>query len=271
MRTLLPLIALAVLGYTGWYYWQVYTDRPLSEPLLLTEKESLMELKVVSFSEEFRMFRAEEFGWVVSRGGREVYDQSGRVEELIGLLTSLQTDSVVRHAPAAAGISLELIGADTREKVDFHFQPGGPLLAQIAATGDAFSLPARYGAPLKRLLNFSSYRSKRLLKADPESIDSVRLDYHDSLLWQPTLAEVGPLSQAFIAPAIAPYADYFDEITDREKYYATLKLYAEGEPHRVDIYRDSLWPRPYVLVGEDFPRTYLAADSLPLLPTLPGF
>lgn len=263
MRTLIPLLLIAVLGYVGWFYWQEYTDRPLSEPLLLTAEESLQELNITSSTEEFRMFRAEEFGWVVSRGGREVYDQSDRVKELIGLLTSLQTDSVMRHKLETTGISVDLIGTDTRERVDFHFQMGGPLLARIAATGDVFALPARYGLPLKRLLDFGAYRSKKLLKIDPEKIDSVRLDYHDSLLWRPGPEEVGLLSQTFIAPAAAPYADYFDEITDREKYYATLKLYTDGEPHRVDIYRDSLWPRPYVLVGEDFPRTYLALDSLP--------
>ncbi len=271
MRTLLPLIVLAVLGYTGWYYWQVYTDRPLNEPLLLTAKESLVELKVASYGEEFRMFRTEEFGWVVSQGGREIYDQSDRVESLIDLLVGLQTDSVVRYLPDMPVIRVDLIGADTQEGIALYFQPDAALLASITATGDVYALPSRYVGPLADLLRFSSYRSKRLLKSKPESIDSIRLDHHDSLLWRPAMAEVAPLSQTFIAPAAAPYADYFDEITDREKYFATLKLYADGEAHRVEIYRDSLWPRPYVLVGEDFPRTYLAADSLPLLPIIPGF
>jgi hypothetical protein len=265
MRTLIPFIFLAVMGYVGWYYWQVYTDRPLNETLLLATEESLTEIRVAAEAEEFRMFRTEEFGWVVKRGGLEIYDQSPRVEELVGLLVSLQTDSVMRQPPAAAGVSVDLMsGGDSRESINFQFQPGGLLLARIAATGDVFALPARFGRPLESLLSFGTYRSKRLLKAAPESIDSIRLDYHDSLLWRPAPAEVALLSQACIAPAAAPYADYFDEIADREKYYATLKLYIDGKPNRIEIYRDSLWPRPYVLVGEDYPRTYLAVDSLPL-------
>jgi hypothetical protein len=91
--------------------------------------------------------------------------------------------------------------------------------------------------------------------------------YHDSLRWRVPQVEVSRLSKTFITPAFSPdepppYADYFDEVMDREKYFATLTLYAVADSHYIEVFRDSQWVRPYVLVGEDFPRRYFALDSL---------
>jgi len=262
MRTLIPLLLLAVAGYVGWYYWQVYTDQPLSQPLLLNGEDALREVTVTSETEDFRIFRTAEFGWVISGGGLEIYDQTDRAEKLIGLLTGLHTDSVMHRTPGEGGVDVKLIGTGDPETLTFYFRPQGPLLARIAATGDVFALPKRHGNSLQNLLRFAGYRSRRLLRGNAESIDSVRLVFHDSLLWRSSSAQVSEFVKTFIAPAAAPYADHFDEITDREKYFATVKFYTGGVSRRVDVYRDSLWPLPYVLVGEDFPRTYLAMDSL---------
>jgi len=83
----------------------------------------------------------------------------------------------------------------------------------------------------------------------------------------PDVSLVGEVSKALIAPAAAPngppaYADYFDEVMDRDKYFVTLTVHAPGGMHYIEVFRDSQWVKPYVLVGDDYPRRYFALDSL---------
>lgn len=268
MRTLVPIVILAALAYAGWFYLQSFTDRPLQENLLLSDTNTLRELTVTNDNRTFRIIRGEEGRWVVKQGPIELYDQSEAVDKLVEFLNQLQTDSVMYRFPPEPGPDLALLGpGGQREVLKFRFPAGSPPVVRVGATGDAFALPVSVRAPLLRMLLFDTYRGRKSLEIEPGEVDSIAVLYHDSLRrWVP-LAEVSRLSKAFIAPAAAPdepppYADYFDEVMDREKYFATLTLYAVADSHRIEVFRDSQWVRPYVLVGEDFPRRYFALDSL---------
>ncbi len=264
MRTLLPLLLMAVLGYAGWYYWQEFTDEPLQEKLLLHTAEELKKITITAFGEEpFQLLRAagtEE--WTVKQGITERYDQSEKVRRLLLALEGLRTDSVMRQFPPNNRALLELEGGSRPEQIELAFPDTGPALGKIKATGDVFALSPTTTSGLPRLLRFTTYRERRLLRLEPERVDSLVVTFQDSLLWRLDTGAIAALAKTFIAPAAAPSADYFDEIMDREKYFATLKLYSGGEPHQITVYQDSLWPKPYVLVGEDFPRSYWAVDSL---------
>ena len=261
MRTLLPLLLIALLGYAGWFYWREYTaERPLREALLLTPAEDVREIEVTRGKYGFRLLpTGEGNGWMVKRGTTELYDQSDRIRRLIRQLTALRTDSVMRRFPESNLVSVRL---NDGERIDLHFPTEGTTRARVTATGDVFALNPEGVSGLQNLLRFDTYRGDRLLRLAAETVDSIWAMHHDSLLWRATAAAATRLSPTFIAPATAPYADYFDEIIDREKYHATVTLFAAGQGHRVEVFRDSLWPKPYVLVGEDFPRRYFAIDSL---------
>ena len=268
MRTLIPIVLLAALAYTGWFYLQSWTDTPLRERLLLTDTGTLREISVTEAKRSYRMFRSGEGGWVVKRDAIELYDQSDAVKNLVSLLRDLRTDSVMYRFPEAPGPDLTLTGrGDRLEVLSFRFPAGSPPLVRVGATGDVFALPPEVRSPLRRMLRFETYRGKTTLAAEPGDVDSIKVSYHDSLLWRVPQAEVLRLSKTFIAPASAPdapppYADYFDEVMDRERYFATLTLFAVADSLRIEVFRDSQWVRPYVIVGEDFPRRYFALDSL---------
>ena len=268
MRTLIPLVLLAALAYAGWFYLQPYTSGPLRERLLLTDTESLRELSVTNDKQTFRIFRGEDSAWVVKQGATELYDQTALVNELTGLLGRLRTDSVARRFPPEAGPELLLRSeGGGEEALGFRFPAGGPPVVRVAATGDVFALPREVSGPLRGLLSFGAYRGTTTLRISPEEVDSILVYHHDSLLWRVPAATVARCSKAFIAPASAPdyrpaYADYFDEVMDRERYFATLSLHTARDTHRIEVFRDSQWVRPYVLVSEDFPRRYFALDSL---------
>jgi hypothetical protein len=268
MRTLIPIVILAALAYVGWFYLQSFTDRPLQENLLLTDTNTLRELIVTNDKRTFRMFRGEERGWVVKQDAIELYDQSEAVDKLVEFLNQLQTDSVVYGFPPEPGLDLALSAPDGRREVlKFRFPAGSPPVVRVGATGDVFALSASVRVPLLRMLRFDTYRGHKSLKIEPGEVDSIAVLYHDSLRWRVPQVEVSRLSKTFITPAFSPdepppYADYFDEVMDREKYFATLTLYAVADSHYIEVFRDSQWVRPYVLVGEDFPRRYFALDSL---------
>ncbi len=269
MRTLIPLIILAALAYAGWHYLQSVTDTPLRERLLLTDTETLRELTITANGRRsFRIFRSEEDRWVVKRDALELHSEAFAVIDLIQLLGDLRTDSVVRNFPPEAGAEVALVGPEgQREVLAFRFPAGGPPVVQVEATGDVFALPSSASGPLQRMLRFETYRGKTAVAVLPAEVDSITVSYHDSLLWRVPQTEVPRLSKTFVAPAAAPngqpaYADYFDEVMDREKYFATLHLHALGGTHRIEVFRDSQWVKPYVLSGDDFPRRYFALDSL---------
>ncbi len=264
MRTLIPLLLVAILSYAGWYYWQAYTDAPLQEKLLLHDAAAMQSIRITAFGEEaFQLVRAAGTeDWTVKQGITELYDQSDRIKRLLTVLDGLQTDSVMRRFSDKGLAVLEVKGPDRSERIELAFPDTGPVLGRISATGDVFALRAANTANLLNLLRFETYRERGLLRLDPERVDSLVATHQDSLLWRVTTGNVSSLAKTFIAPASAPSAEHFDEIMDRDKYFATLHLYAQGNPHRITVYRDSLWPKPYVLVGEDFPRRYWALDSL---------
>jgi hypothetical protein len=267
MRTLIPLILLAVLGYVGWFYWQEYTDRPLSERLLLTDFDEVGRVSIMYGKEGFDLLPAENGRWVVKKGIKEIYDQNDQVQQLFTRLAALRTDSVMRRFPVDRFVRLSLTskGAGPQvqgELVDLYFPTEGPSLARVVTTNDVFALRQTGLREVQRLLYFDTYLGGKTLQLTASQVDSLSAWYYDSLLWRAAPDELPLLSQRFLAPAAAPNADYFDEVMDREKYFATLSLYANGLPHRVEVYQDSAWVKPYVLVGQDFPRRYFALDSL---------
>lgn len=268
MRTLIPIVLFAALAYAGWFYLQSFTGAPLHERLLLTDTGTLRELSVANAEGGFRMFRPEKRGWVVKQDAIECYDQADAVEELVRLLKDLKTDSVMHYFPPESGPDVTLVGpGDRLEVLSFRFPAGSPPVVRVGATGDVFALSAKVSRPLQRMLRFETYRGKTSLAILPVEVDSIAVKFQDSLLWNVPIADVPRLSKAFVAPAAAPdgspaYADYFDEVMDRDKYFATLHVYALGGTHRIEVFRDSQWVRPYVLSGDDYPRRYFALDSL---------
>lgn len=268
MRTLIPIVIFAALAYAGWFYLQPYTSGPLREQLLLTDTGNLHELTVTNDKRTYRIFLTEKDNWVVKQGAVELYGQSYLVDELIRFLGNLKTDSVMFRFPAEPGPDVSLLGPEEQlEVLSFRFPAGSPPVVRVGATGDVFALPNSVSRPLQRMLRFETYRGKRSLAIEPTEVDSISVSYHDSLLWRVPPAEVPRLSKALIAPAAAPngvppYADYFDEVMDREKYFATLTLHALGGRHHIEVFQDSQWVKPYVLSGDDYPRRYFAIDSL---------
>ncbi|MEM9258769.1 MAG: hypothetical protein AAGA62_03920 [Bacteroidota bacterium] len=267
MRTLIPLLLVACLGYAGWYYWQEYTDVPLKEKLLLATSNQIDRIVVHEQRGEapFTIRKLTETeGWVISREHQELLDQSAKAATLMQALVQLTTDSVMdTKISEESHYSLSVFSEEHgQEKLQFALTPSGLGLASLAKGGDIFAVPS---APLKQifpLLRFEYYRERRLLNVAAERVDSITALHHDSLLWRAEPEAVSALAQTYIAPAAAPFADYFDEIAHQDRYYATLRLFAAGKAHEVFAYRDSLWPQVYVLVGQDYPRRYLALDSL---------
>jgi len=265
MRTLIPLLLLACLAYAGWYYWQAYTDTPLREKLLLAEARDMRQVTVHERAQEgsFQLRKTEEGDWVVNREYTQVRDQSSRVRSLIGKLAALRTDSTVANFDPRGSYRFSVASETYGEEVlSLTVAPDGLGLALVERTGDAFAVPAAAVSDILQHLRFEYYRERRLLRLAAERVDSVVVRYGDSLLWRMDPADLPTAAQAFLAPAAAPYADYFDEIAHQDRYHASIRLYDGDSAHVVTAYLDSLWPRPYVLVGQDFPRRYLAADSL---------
>lgn len=266
MRRLLPVLLLLVLGYVVWFYWQEFTDRPLRQPLLRTDPATVSRMTVGEGEETFTIAAADR-RWTVRRGNTELYDQDDRVAELLTTLAGLRTDSVVYRFPQRDFSRLALTTpAGGREELDFAFATHGPHRARVVATGDVYALAPAGCLALQRLLRFGAYRGERTVADAVTAVDSVRVWYGDSLAAALPPAAQDRLAAWLMRPArpAAPvrYADYFDEVMDQDKALATYVLYAADGPHRVRVYRDSLWPAPFVIVGEDHPRRYLAADSL---------
>lgn len=269
MRKLLPLLLLASIFYAVWFYWQRYADRPLQAPLLTITAEEVEVITVPSAAtpNPLTLTRTEQ-GWVVSRPPQQLLDQALKAEELLQLLIGLRTDSVAYRPPKEAGTTVT-IRSFAGEEDNIVLYPGtdGVPIAATPATGDLYYLnPATVGDLLPRL-SFDYYRSPRLLNLRPQQVDSIVISVQDSL-HQKAATEITPLlARHFLAPASAPYADYFDEIGHQDRYLADYDFFFSGKAHRVQVFRDSLWPQPYVLVGEDYPRRYLgfktiSADSL---------
>lgn len=266
MRRLIPIVLLGVFIYVSWFYWQEYTDAPLQEKLLLAAAGEVTQVKVSVPGQPhpFQLTRLEDKQWVVSRDNRQVLDQSARAEDFVRALTELRTDSVVNSLPDREFTTITLTSdANGEEELRMYAGAGGPALARISGTGDIFALQPEAVTDVLPALSFNHFRGRRLLHLAATSVDSIMATRKDSLLWKIASPEVAELAKTILAPASAPtYADYFDEIADRDKYHATLSLFTAGRPHTITVFQDSLWPQPYVLVGEDFPNRFFGAEKI---------
>lgn len=264
MRKLLPLLLLISALYAGWFYWQRFSDRPLQEPLLPVATKNIRRVIIQgpNRSAPFSLTRTEN-GWVVVRANQQILDQSLKAAALVERLTALQTDSISYQAPETTGVKVRVENTDGgADELTLHQPPGGMVLATIPATGDVFYLNPGTANGLIPQLSFDYFREPRLLNLTPNQVDSVIASYHDSLLWRADTVSLPMLAQHLLAPAAAPFADFFDEIAHQDRYYADLDFYFSGKAHRIQVFQDSIWPQPYVLVGEDFPRRYLGFQQI---------
>lgn len=258
---LLPLIGL----YAIWFYWQQRADRPLQENLLTVSAEAITKIIVAGQEREQPLtLTRTETGWVVAKAPRQVLDQAVRAEALAQRLTALQTDSVSNRTDLPDGFRIALYDANgLTDELLLHQPPEGTPLAQVVATGDVFHLPPATVRYIFPALSFNHYREQRLLHLLPGQVDSIVAARNDSTLWVvDSAAAVSRLSDQLLDAQGAAYADYFDEIAHRDRYHADLNFYFSGRAHRVRVYQDSLWPQPFVLVGDDFPRRFLGFERL---------
>lgn len=263
MRKLIYLLILASCVYVSLFYWQQYTDAPLNERLLTMQVDDIQELIITPLPPEqpFTLSRADD-NWVVSRARLQMLDHADRASNLLGKLTGLKTDSVAASGQVLEGVRIQIETLDGKKtELLLHQSAKGTPLAQFTTTGDVFHVPTKAVEVLISTLHFDHFREPRLLNLVPDQVDSIVATYNDSLLWK-TDSAVALLSSTILAPAAAPYADHFDEIAHQDRYFADLDFYFSGRAHRVQVFRDSLWPQPYVLVGEDYPRRYLGFEVL---------
>jgi hypothetical protein len=155
------------------------------------------------------------------------------------------------------------------ETLRLYFSPEGEARASVGIARDVFALHPRTVAPIRRALSFNHFRDRRLLDERTALADSVTLTFVDSTLqlshgFSTGGERVRALVTYFREPEGASFADNFDEVRQRKNQFAELLFSSPSRPEkRVSIYRDTLREQPFVLVSPDFPRRYLALDSLP--------
>ncbi|NJC26748.1 hypothetical protein [Neolewinella antarctica] len=269
MRSLLYLLLFVFLAYGAYYYFDRLSDAPLKTELLSKGSEAISYVVVTPENEgPFELKRGEENQWVVSRDHRLIYGQTERINTFVNELRTLQSDSVqLNPRRDRKGQSITLSVGTTAQQENFTLEfPNDlhePVLAHLATDDQsALALPPRTRTWRTNYLNFDAYRDRQLLDLDPRLVDSLIVYRGDSVLWGITTGNLAASATRFIAPAAAPYADQFDEIAHRDRLYGQIKLYADGRAKTVTVYRDSLWPLPFVLVGEDYPRRFLGYERL---------
>lgn len=270
MRKAVLFVLLASLLYAGWIYWQRYTDVPLRERLLRFADYEVRSVEVFPWRERaFRLELTEAGAWVITREALQLPAPPRRVDQLIEELTSMRTDSVIRESfPEERIHRLIISNGQAEEHLRLHFSPEGEAWASVGVAQDVFALHPRSVAPIRRALRFDHFRDRRLLDDRSGQANTLRVVFRDSVR---QLAHgfslAGDSCRSFIADFTEPtaeFADNFDEVTQRHNRFATLELSLPGgEEKRVSIYRDTMRASPFVLVSPDFPRRFLARDSLP--------
>jgi hypothetical protein len=271
MRKAIPIVLLACLLYVGWIYWQRSTEVPLQERLLRFTDHEVRSLKITPRrGQPFTLELTEAGRWVITREALQLPAPPRRVNQLIEQLTSMRTDSVVREEFPEEGIHrLILSNGVEEETLRLYFSPEGEARASVGIARDVFALHPRTVAPIRRALSFNHFRDRRLLDERTALADSVTLTFVDSTLqlshgFSTGGERVRALVTYFREPEGASFADNFDEVRQRKNQFAELLFSSPSRPEkRVSIYRDTLREQPFVLVSPDFPRRYLALDSLP--------
>ncbi|MTB52853.1 hypothetical protein [Lewinella sp. W8] len=271
MRSVIPFVLLVCALYAGWIYWQRYTDVPLQERLLRFTDQEVRSLTVAPWRQQsFTLDLTEAGVWVITREALQFPAPPRKVNQLIEQLTSMRTDSVVRADFPEENIHrLTLSNGTEEEDLRLYFSPEGDAWASVGIARDVFALHPRAVAPIRRALHFNHYRDRRLLNERTTLADSVYLRFTDSLRQVQFGLQLGPEDErsfldSLLEPRGSVFADNFDEVTQRSKQFAVLDLtLPNGQQKRLSIYRDTLWDKPFILVSPDFPRRYLAIDSLP--------
>ena len=267
MRNLVLALIIFAVGYSTWYYGARLFSNPVEYPLFLTGREEVTKVIVGEGNDQFEFIRGTENEWVVARGQRISYDRPAKVDSFLTLLFNTRSNLSSQERdylsyPTTSRI--EIAGPGGRERVTLYIptNPATAVVASHATSGAVLSLPPITRRWRGEYLHFDAYRERRLVDLDPASVDSIHTYRGDSLLHKVAPLALGTTAPYFIAPALAPYADYFDEIAHRDREYGRVELYAGDAVKTITVYRDSLWPQPYVLVGKDYPRRFLGYDAL---------
>jgi len=268
MRKFILFLLLAVSAYCLWFYLTQLSGGPVRSPLVRSEKEAIRRIDVVDVKgQPFTLRLGEDGKWVVSREQQLLYGQEEKVAGLLALLTATKSDSLVKYLDrekAEGSVSLHILGDTDEEDIDIYYFRDDklPLYGYLPNAQLTLAFPPASRDEFLQHLNFNAYRERRLLDLAAGEVDSIMVMRGDSLLWGITSGDLSRSAQQFIAPAAAPYADFFDEIAFRDREYADILLYSGAEIKTVKAYRDTLWPHPFVLVGEDYPRRFLGYESL---------
>ena len=273
MRKLIILLLLGVLAYAGYDYFREYASRPLREKLLLTDTDRVTRIDVEGPDETLRFDRGEDGRWTVAQQQRLLYEQSPRVREWLTALRELRTDSIISAPlPGSESYLIVLHHPEGEERLSLNVRAADAgVVASVGSSPDYYALPPSVGAWPNRYLRFNAYRELRLFQPFPR-IDSLVFDPTDSLAvgWTITSPDSLALVPYPIAPATAPpaptaeytFADHFNEIEHTDDRIGFLVAYSGATPFPVQVYRDSTWALPYVLVSKQFPRTPLATSRL---------
>lgn len=267
MRRLILLLLLATGAYTVWFYTIGLNDSGKYLPLIRTELSTVDKIVVAGKAHAFKLQRAENGEWLAVREQKILFKQNAQVDSFFSALELAVADSVltnVQTKPSWTVVDLTFPAKSSPEKLRFHFpvDQSRPVYAQLEGGEDYLVLAPTFHRWRTDFLDFDGYREMRLLDLSPNSVDSLYVLKKDSILWGVNSGELAATASRFIVPAAAHYADHFDEIRHQDRAYATIKLYAGDGTKTVTVYRDSLWPQPFVLVGEDYPRRFLGYERL---------
>ncbi|OAV42622.1 hypothetical protein [Lewinella sp. 4G2] len=270
MSRLISLLFFVAVAYGAWFYLKDYSRGPVEVRLVQADLDDISRISLLpkdGRSELFRLQRGEGNQWMATRKQRLLLDRDGKIARFVDMLASVTSDSTIRKLPKGEDyrtVEIRIRAQGEEEGFSLHFTRSAqlPVYASWAEAEEVLALPPSLNAWREEYLHFDAYRERRLLNLLATEVDSISVLKQDSLLWGINIGDLSATAQRFIAPAAAPHADYFDEIAHRDREFAKIKLYHGAAYKTITVYRDSLWPSPFVLNGEDYPRRFLGYDAL---------
>lgn len=231
VKRAIPILILLSAAYGGWYYWQSRPTDPLAVRIFQLEPEEVVKITIKPVDDvPFDALRVNS-SWQLNDGERHLVESSLLPDTLLSRLLVAQSEDLI-EADSVGRLQVE-IQMETRTADSYQ------MYIHCASKDDCQKIAIRI-APRPEFVLVDGLRLGDLPLAftdyrNPKLYDLAPLGRLDSVVWQDVLgqnqtwsyADSRQMSSQLFLSAYANenYADYFDEITHRDRYAGSYRVY----------------------------------------------
>lgn len=288
--------AIVMLIYGASQFFEQQKSNEFKSPLLTFLPEDVELIKIHELGKTpFQLLKLDD-KWLLSADNVHESAQNDRAEQLVKLLKAIRTAEIISQRESdwekyeLGNEQGTLVCIETQKKELpcirlglFRFSTEEKVLQTFVRVDHEKEIYSINGIGISSLsTNHNDYRNRQILNIT-DSIQRIHfttdssfvavqkwgnqwvdedLKILDSLLWLNT-------AKTFSNIQLNTFADDVDELSISEKKAGSVHIYTRRDSFLLDLFIDSTFTEPYIIHSNQFPKTWMACDSITFFRIIP--